>query len=149
MRKLKSLFAAFGLILGVMGALAQSDGGAQQALGYSYLSPLPGAQYCPAQTCFVLVRFAWEPPTAVTNLAQCIQVTGASSGLHPGTTRIASDNQTVIFQTPSAFTPNEIVTVTLTPQVEPHDEHPDPALSISVHDLRGLHECRHDHRPRR
>lgn len=118
MRKLKSLFAAFGLILGVMGALAQSDGGAQQALGYSYLSPLPGAQYCPAQTCFVLVRFAWEPPTAVTNLAQCIQVTGASSGLHPGTTRIASDNQTVIFQTPSAFTPNEIVTVTLTPQVD-------------------------------
>jgi len=108
----------FGFILGAAGLRAQSDGGAYQALGYLYLSPLPGAQYCSAQTCFVLVRFASVPPTAVTNLAQCIQVTGATSGLHPGTTRIAGDNQTVIFETPSWFNQNELVTVTLTPQVD-------------------------------
>ncbi len=118
MRKLNSLLVALGLILGAVEVQAQRDGGAQQALGYAYLSPLPGSQYCSAQTCFVLVRFAWAPPTAVTNLAQCIQVTGASSGLHPGTTRIASDNQTVIFETPSGFSQNELVTVTLTPEVD-------------------------------
>jgi hypothetical protein len=118
MKRLNLILVVTGLILGAVDAQAQRDGGAQQALGYAYLSPLPGSQYCSAQTCFVLVRFAWLPPAAVTNLAQCIQVTGASSGLHPGTTRIASDNQTVIFETPSGFNQNELVTVTLTPRVD-------------------------------
>ncbi|HWY32028.1 MAG TPA: hypothetical protein VNX46_14805, partial [Candidatus Acidoferrum sp.] len=118
MKRLNLILVVAGLILGAVDARAQRDGGAQKALGYAYLSPLPGSQYCSAQTCFVLVRFAWVPPAAVTNLAQCIQVTGASSGLHPGTTRIASDNQTVIFETPSGFNQNELVTVTLTPRVD-------------------------------
>jgi hypothetical protein len=66
----------------------------------------------------VLVRFAAVPPIAVTNLAQFIQVNGANSGPHLGTTRIASDNQTVIFYMPSGFIPNEIVTVSLAPKVD-------------------------------
>ena len=96
---------------------AGTGGGAYRALGYSYLSPLPGAQYCSAQTCFVLVRLASVPPTAVTNLAQCIQVTGASSGPHLGTTRIAGDNRTVIFYMPAGLTRTKSVTVSLTPKV--------------------------------
>jgi hypothetical protein len=107
-----------GLILGAVVARAQSGGTAYRGLGYLYLSPIPGAQYCSPQTCFVLVRFATVPPTAVTNLAQFIQVNGASSGPHLGTARIASDNRTVIFYMPSGFTPNEIVTVSLTPKVD-------------------------------
>ena len=116
-KKFHLLLAAMALLAGAARTGAQTDGGAFRALGYSYLSPLPGAQFCPPQTCFVLMRLAAVPPAVLTNLAQCIQVTGASSGLHPGTTRIASDNQTIIFETPTSFSQNEAVTVTLTPLV--------------------------------
>jgi hypothetical protein len=118
MKKLVAMLMLGGLILGAASARAQSGSTAYRNLGYLYLSPMPGAQYCPPQTCFVLVRFAAVPPTAITNLAQFIQVNGASSGPHLGTTRIASDNRTVMFYMPSGFTPNEVVTVNLTPKVD-------------------------------
>src|ERR1017187_5261835 len=118
MKRLNLILMVAGLILGAVAARAQSGGTAYRGLGYLYLSPIPGAQYCSPQTCFVLVRFATVPPTAVTNLAQFIQVNGASSGPHLGTTRIASDNRTVIFYMPSGFMPNEVVTVSLTPKVD-------------------------------
>lgn len=116
-KKITLLLAAVAVLLGMARTGAQTDGGAFRALGYSYLSPLPGAQFCPQQTCFVLMRLASASPTAITNLAQCIQVTGASSGFHLGTIKIASDNQTIIFETPASFYQNESVAVTLTPQV--------------------------------
>jgi hypothetical protein len=87
-----------------------------RALGYMYLSPLPGAEYTAPQTRFVLVRFQNIAPSAVTNLSQCIQVTGALSGNHAGQTKIASDNRTVIFQMSANFQVNELVTVSLNPQ---------------------------------
>ena len=86
-------------------------------LGYLYLSPVPGAEYSSPQTRFVLVRFKDVSPLAVTNLSQFIQVTGAHSGSHPGQTKIASDNRTVIFQMSSDFQANELVTVNLNPQM--------------------------------
>ena len=118
MKRLNLILVVAGLILGAVVGRAQSGGTAYRSLGYLYLSPMPGAQYCAPQTCFVLVRFATVPPTAVTNLAQFIQVNGASSGPHLGTTRIAGDNRTVIFYMPSGFIPNELVTVSLTPKVD-------------------------------
>jgi len=105
-----------------MGAMAlavsgvRADTGAYRSLGYLYLSPLPGAEYSPTQTKFVLVRFKDISPTVVTNLSQFIQVTGASSGLHPGQTKIASDHRTVIFEMSTGFQANELVTVNLAPQ---------------------------------
>ncbi len=105
-------------MLGAVAAQAQTDGGSYRALGYAYLSPEPGSQYAPNQTTLFLMRFMTLPPTAVTNLAECIRVTGASSGFHPGTTKIASDNQTVIFNALSGFDQNELVTVSLAPQVD-------------------------------
>jgi len=93
--------------------------GLYRQLGYSFLSPLPGAEYSSPQTRFVLVRFEDIPPSAVTNLSQFIQVTGARSGVHAGRTKIAGDNRTVIFQMSSDFQPNELVTVALTPAVGP------------------------------
>ena len=116
--KLKLILVGVALLLGTAATDAQTDNGAYGALGYQYLSPSPGAQYCPPQTCFVLVRFVTVPPTAVTNLSQFIQVNGANSGPHLGTTRIASDNRTVMFYMPSGFAPNEVVTVSLTPKVD-------------------------------
>ena len=118
MKRLITIFIVAGLVLGAVAARAQSGGTAYRSLGYLYLSPVPGAQYCSPQTCFVLVRFAAVPPTAVTNLAQFIQVNGASSGPHLGTTKIASDNRTVIFYMTASFIPNEVVTVSLTPKVD-------------------------------
>src|SRR5882672_10682907 len=91
--------------------------GAYRQLGYSYLSPIPGAEYSSSQTRFVLVRFRDVAPSAVTNLSQFIQVTGARSGAHTGQTKIASDNRTILFQMSSDFTPNEMVTVRLAPGV--------------------------------
>lgn len=88
-----------------------------RALGYLYLSPLPGAEYTSPQTRFVLVRFQNIPPTAVTNLSSFIQVKGAQSGNHGGQTRITGDGRTVSFQMSSDFTPNELVTVSLAPGV--------------------------------
>lgn len=88
-----------------------------RALGYMYLSPLPGAEYTSPQTRFVLVRFANFAPTAVTNLATFINVTAAQSGTHAGRTKIAADGRTVCFQMSSDFIPNEMVTVSLAPGV--------------------------------
>src|SRR5882724_8081275 len=90
---------------------------AYRSLGYAYLSPLPGAEYCSPQTRFILVRFNDIVPSSVTNLAQCIQVSGALSGNHSGATRIASDSRTVIFQMSTDFSASELVTVTLSPGV--------------------------------
>ena len=87
--------------------------------GYLYLSPIPGAEYVSSQTQFFLVRFEAVSPGDITNLSTFIEVTGAASGAHPGQTRIAGDNRTVIFEVSSGFTSDELVTVTLTPTVDP------------------------------
>jgi hypothetical protein len=89
--------------------------GAYRTMGYNYLSPVPGAEYCSPQTRFILVRFQTISPAALTNLGQFIHVTGASSGNHPGSTKIGGDSKTVIFQMSTGFTANELVTVSLNP----------------------------------
>ena len=73
MIRLYQLLATVAASLLVMTGL-QADTGAYRPLGYMYLSPLPGAEYTPTQTKFVLVRFKDIAPTVVTNLAQFIQV---------------------------------------------------------------------------
>jgi len=92
---------------------------ARQA-GYLYLSPVPGASYVSVPTRYILVRFAQVTPSQVTNLMMdFITVTGATSGPHYGTTRVASDGRTVIFTMGADFSTNELVTVSLSPLVEP------------------------------
>lgn len=88
--------------------------------GYLYLSPLPASPYTSTQTCFVLVRFENVIPSDVTNLTTSfVTVNGASSGLHPGTTHVASDGRTVIFTMTKDFSAAELVTVTLNPRLAP------------------------------
>jgi hypothetical protein len=94
-------------------------------LGYLYLSPLPGAQYVSAQINLVLVRFSSISPGALNNLSSCITVTGSSSGAHAGSTHIAGDGRTVIFQMSGTFFEDELVTVALNPQVASGSS-PDP-----------------------
>ena len=88
-----------------------------QQAGYLYLSPVPNAPYVSPQTRDFIVRLQDLDPTQVTNLTtDFITVTGALSGAHAGTTRVASDGRTVIFEIGSDFS-NEVVRVTLNPQV--------------------------------
>ena len=87
--------------------------------GYLYLSPVPGAEYVSPQTRFFLVRFETVSPNDITNLTTFVDVTGAASGSHPGQTKIAGDGRTVIFEVSSDFLSDELVTVTLTPTVDP------------------------------
>jgi hypothetical protein len=86
-------------------------------IGYLYLSPTPYAEYSSPQTRYVLVRFQDVSPVAITNLADCITVTGALSGPHVGQTKIASDGRTMIFTMTTDFQRNEAVTVSLNPGV--------------------------------
>jgi len=87
--------------------------------GYLYLSPAPGAEYVSPQTKYFLVRFEAVSPNDITNLPTFIDVTGETSGTHPGQTKIATDDRTVIFDVSSGFSSDELVTVTLTPTVDP------------------------------
>ena len=87
--------------------------------GYLYLSPVPRAEYVLPQTRFFLVRFEAVSPNDITNLSTFIGVTGAASGAHTGQTWIATDDRTIIFEVSSDFSSDEIVTVTLTPTVDP------------------------------
>ena len=114
-KALRLVILTVGLLSGVDVARAQST--AREA-GYLYLSPVPGAPYVSAQTRFVLVRFANLPPSAVTNLSTTfITVSGDNSGPHSGETHVATDGRTVIFTMTSDFSSNELVTVTLNPQL--------------------------------
>ncbi len=87
-------------------------------LGYLYFSPQPDAEYTSPQTRFFLVRFTSILPSELINLSSFITVQGTGSGLHPGQTKIASDNKTVIHEVTGDFIRNELVTVSLNPQLD-------------------------------
>lgn len=90
-----------------------------RGMGYLYLSPVPGAEYVATNTQFVLVRFTDISPEDLTNLDSFIEVTGDSSGVHGGQTKIAGDGRTVIFRISDGFARNERVWLHLTPRVHP------------------------------
>ena len=86
--RLSSLFLA----LAALPAEADSTPAQTSArvAGYLYLSPVPGASYVSRGTTYVLVRFEHVRPAEVENLTTSfITVTGASSGAHPGITKVA------------------------------------------------------------
>ena len=98
---------------------AQAQSEAREA-GYLYLSPVPQAPFVSAQTRYVLVRFEDVTPSDVTNLTtDFITVTGTNSGPHTGVAHVASDGRTVIFEMSTDFSLNELVTVTLNPELSP------------------------------
>lgn len=114
--RLISVFCAAVLLAGL------SPGGRAQApardAGYAYLSPVPGAPYCAPDTRFILARFTDTSPSNVTNLALgFITVTGTRTGMHAGKTRVASDGRTVTFEIGNDFAEDELITVSLNPQV--------------------------------
>jgi hypothetical protein len=118
---MRQVLLLFGLTLSLLlpSERLRAQGSASQA-GYLYLSPVPDASYVPTQTRYILVRFSGVTPFQVSNLTSgFVTVTGASSGDHSGSTRIATDGRTVIFETGTDFLLNELVTVTLNPLLAP------------------------------
>ena len=88
--------------------------------GYLYLSPVPDAEYESSQTKYLLVRLVQVSPYDINNLSTFITVTGYASGIHTGTTKIASDEKTIIFEMANNFAGYEPVTVSLNPIVDPN-----------------------------
>jgi len=114
-RGMRLVIVIAALLVGVDLARAQSTA---RMAGYLYLSPEPAAPYVSAQTRYVLVRLANVAPIEVTNLTTSfITVVGAISGPHSGVTHVAGDGRTVVFTMPADFIQNELVTVTLNPQL--------------------------------
>lgn len=82
--------------------------------GYQYLDPRPESEYVAPET-RLLIRFEKNAPTDLINLSSFIRVVGDESGLHPGTTTIATDGRTIVFQPSTPFVADEAVDVRLTP----------------------------------
>src|SRR5579859_3491985 len=107
------------IVLAILALFGADWGWGQSAArqaGYLYLSPVPQASYVSEQTRYILVRLVNVVPSQVTNLTNgFITVIGANSGPHSGSTRIAGDGRTVIFDIDTDFSTNELVTVKLVP----------------------------------
>jgi hypothetical protein len=118
MKRLLVFLALMVLVTGrPWGVWAQSP--ARQA-GYRYLSPVPSAPFVSQYTRYVLVRLDSITPAQIANLTEnFITVVGAVTGLHTGSTRMASDGRTVMFQMGANFITNELVTITLNPLLVP------------------------------
>lgn len=82
--------------------------------GYQYLDPRPESEYVAPQT-RLLIRFDNTAPADLANLSSFIQVIGEESGLHSGTTTVATDGRTVVFQPAASFVAGEAVGVSLVP----------------------------------
>ena len=88
-----------------------------QDQGYQYLYPKPDSKTVSPRTTLI-IRLNAVSPNQVRNLESFISVTGDKSGIHPGETKIASDQKTIIYTPDSAFIPQETVTVLLQPVID-------------------------------
>lgn len=105
-------------ISGLVNVFVKSTG-AYRTLGYSYLSPVPRSEYTSPQTRYILMRFKDVVPDQISNFSNFVQVTGSQSGPHLGATVLASDGRTARYIMNTDFSPGEVVTVTLNPQLVP------------------------------
>jgi len=95
-------------------------------LGYQYLDPRPESEYVARET-RILIRFDQTLPADLANLSSFIEVVGEKSGLHTGTTTIATDGRTVVFAPATLFHAQETVDVALMPlEYWPQTGHAEP-----------------------
>ena len=79
---------------------------------FHFLSPLPGAEYVRADASLI-VRLERAPASGSRALDRALEVTGATSGSHPGIARFARDRRTLLFKPAQPFAYGEEVTVRL------------------------------------
>lgn len=94
-----------------------TQSGAQHILpaGYQYIFPGPESTHIHASST-VILRFDQLAPEHLKNLSTCIKVRGEQSGPHSGTTIIASDRRTIIFESERAFESGEKVRLSIEPR---------------------------------
>ncbi|MBN1479494.1 aryl-sulfate sulfotransferase [candidate division KSB1 bacterium] len=85
--------------------------------GYRYIYPKPGAMLVSPHTTIIL-RFEKTPPQAIANLSSFVQVRENNRVFH-GTTRIASDDETILFQPDTPFAFGATIRVALQPECDP------------------------------
>jgi len=84
--------------------------------GFQYVFPGPGTKYVHPNSTIIL-RFRNISPKNVTNLSDCIKVSGGKSGSLSGKTFIASDYRTIIFTPEKSYKLGEKVNVTIEAQL--------------------------------
>lgn len=94
-----------------------TQSGAQHNLpaGYQYIFPGPESTHIHSNST-VILRFDQIAPEHLKNLSTCIKVSGEQSGPHSGTTIIASDRRTVIFESERAYELGEKVKLSIEPR---------------------------------
>lgn len=105
-------------ICGTAPAATLRDYPAAFQYGYQYLDPRPESEYVATET-RLLIRFEGTSPADLANLSSFIEVVGQHTGVHTGTTTIATDGRTVVFEPASPFLANEAVDVALVPLLHP------------------------------
>ena len=84
--------------------------------GYQYVFPGQDSKYIHPNSTIIL-RFENISPQDLENLSTLIKVSGKNSGHHMGTTIIASDNRTIIFESEKSYELGEKVEVTIDPRL--------------------------------
>ncbi len=102
--------------------------------GYAYVSPTPGAHYVSAHSP-IIVRFQQLDPSRLRNKKSCIQVED-ENGIVSGTSILASDSRTLIFQPDKPFPAGATINVALNPKT-------DANLDI-IHSARYIFHVAHD-----
>jgi hypothetical protein len=108
----------FGLVIILLCSLFLTQSVAQEALpnGYQYVFPGQDSRYIHPNSTIIL-RFENISPQDLGNLSTLIKVSGENSGHHMGTTFIASDNRTIIFESENSYELGEKVEVTIDPRL--------------------------------
>ena len=116
-------------------AASVTDYGAVFEYGYQYIDPRPGSEYVAAET-RLLIRFERTSPADLANLSSFIQVVGEKSGFHTGTTTVATDGRTIVFEPASPFLANEAADVVLSPQGNQAQAEPMESIQYRFYVLR-------------
>lgn len=94
--------------------------------GYEYIHPKPNSSRVSPEATIIL-RFSTLSPLMVKNLASCIDITD-TNGPVAGSTRIASDNRTIIFTPDEPFPLGERVYVKIHPDIDQTMDHLDSVI---------------------
>lgn len=99
--------------------------------GFRYMYPKPGATLVSPHTTIIL-RLDNIPPQAITNLPSFVDVSEDDRPIH-GTTRIASDDQTILFQPDAPFTFGATIHVVLHPECDLQSGYYAPKTAFQFH----------------
>jgi hypothetical protein len=90
--------------------------GASKITTVQYVSPMPDSKMVSAQTNIIL-RVIGTLDRSLKNDSMLVYVYGSLSGRHPGHLAISDDNETIVFNPTTPFSPGELVSVRLRSEI--------------------------------